>query len=445
LKGALYLENNLASHVFTPERISVLRLLVSQAAISLDHARLYADLVQENNDRKKAEEALRASEERWSMLAENSSAGIALLAPDGRFIAANQALQKMLGYSESELREHTVLAITHGEDRPRCAAVIAKASEATRQVYRLEKRYLHKTGRIIWTDLSVVFIPASGSNSAFFSAVIVDITERQLAEEALQKAQMELAHMSRITTLGELSAAIAHEINQPLAALITDASACIRWLAAENPEEARHCALRIMANGNRAGEIIGRVRALAKKAPPQKERLDLKEVIGEVLSIASSEIRRHRVSLETKFSPDLPPIFGDKIQLQQVLLNLLVNAIEAMSTLAAGPRELVLTARRATAPSPLSPSSLADDQVLVAVCDSGPGLDPAILGRLFDTFCTTKPHGLGMGLAISRTIIEAHGGRLQATANKPQGAVFEFNLPITDPERREGNSRSIRS
>jgi C4-dicarboxylate-specific signal transduction histidine kinase len=232
--------------------------------------------------------------------------------------------------------------------------------------------------------------------------------------------------VSRVTTLGELSASIAHEINQPLTALVADASACIRWMAAQNLDQARNCASRVIAHGKRASDIIDRIRALAKKSPPQKDWLDLNDTIDEVLSIAGSQIQRNQVSLQTQLASELPPVMGDKIQLQQVILNLLMNAIEAMSGMPEESRHLWLTSEKVT--------SLTEDHISVAVRDSGPGLDPTILGHLFDTFYTTKPQGLGMGLAISRTIIEAHGGRLEAAANAPKGAVFQFRLPITDPK-----------
>ena len=236
--GVLYLENNLAPGVFTPNRLAILELLASQAAISLDHARLYADLIQENNERRKAEEALRASEERWSVLAENSSAGIALIAPNGRFIAANLALQEMLGYTESELQGRTATDISHEEDRASTEARIADVYAGRRRVYRLEKRYLRKNGNVMWADVSSVLVPASGSVSAFFSVIIVDITKRKQAEEklhqkeiSLREAQTELAHVSRVTTMGELAASIAHEVNQPLAGILTNANASLRWLS----------------------------------------------------------------------------------------------------------------------------------------------------------------------------------------------------------------------
>jgi PAS domain S-box-containing protein len=400
------------------------------------------------SEQKRAEEALRASEERWSKLAENSSAGIALIAPDGRFIAANLALQKMLGYTEDELQGRTASDITHAEDRAATEAHIAEANEGQRRVRRVEKRYLRKDGGVMWADVSTVFVPASGSNSAFFSAVIVDRTERKQAEEelhqkevSLREAQTALAHISRVTTMGELTASIAHEINQPLAAVVNNAGACLRWLAAQNLEEARQSASLVIADGHRAGEIIGRIRALAKKAPPQKDWLDLNETIGEVIAMAGSEVRRNRISLQTQLANDLPLILGDRIQLQQVILNLLINAIEAMSGMREGPQELWVSSQKVTeipgesTEERYEDRALADAEwthVLIAVRDSGPGLDPKGLDRLFNAFYTTKPQGLGMGLAISRSIIEAHGGRLWATANASKGAVFQFTLPIRD-------------
>jgi C4-dicarboxylate-specific signal transduction histidine kinase len=207
---------------------------------------------------------------------------------------------------------------------------------------------------------------------------------------------------------------------------VADGSACIRWIAAQNLDQARNCASRVIANGRRASDIIDRIRALVKKSPQQKDWLDLNVTIDEVLSIARSQIQRNQVLLQTQLTNGLPPIMGDKIQLQQVILNLLVNAIEAMSGMPEESRHLWLTSEKI--------ASLTEDHILVAVRDSGPGLDPTIVDHLFDTFYTTKPQGLGMGLAISRTIIEAHGGRLEAAANVPKGAVFQFRLPITDPK-----------
>jgi C4-dicarboxylate-specific signal transduction histidine kinase len=247
-----------------------------------------------------------------------------------------------------------------------------------------------------------------------------DITERKRSEESLHKAQTELAHVTRVATLGEMTASIAHEVNQPLGAVVNNASACLRWLAGQPPnlEEARKSAALIIADSHRASEIIGRIRALAKKAPPRKDWLDINETILEVIALARSEAQGNRIALQTQLSDDLPLILGDRIQLQQVILNLIINAIEAMNGVAEGPRELKVG------------SGKDDSQgVRVAVRDSGPGLDLESLDHLFTAFYTTKPQGMGMGLAISRSIIEAHGGRLWATANEHRGATFQFTLP----------------
>jgi len=245
--------------------------------------------------------------------------------------------------------------------------------------------------------------------------------ERKRAEEALDKAQAELARVTRVTTLGEMTASIAHEINQPLAAVVNNASACLRWLAGQAPnlEEARQSAALIIADTHRAGEIISRIRALAKKSPPRKDWLDINETILEVIALARSEVQGNRMSLQTQLSEDVPLIVGDRIQLQQVILNLIINAIEAMSGAGDGPRELLVGSEKDESQG-----------VLVAVRDSGPGLDPESLNHIFTAFYTTKPQGMGMGLAISRSIVEAHGGSLWATVNEGRGAVFQFTLPV---------------
>ena len=253
---------------------------------------------------------------------------------------------------------------------------------------------------------------------ATIGSQIGQFIDRKQAEDALHRVQAELAHVTRVATLGELTASIAHEINQPLAAVVNNATACVHWLAAQNLEEARQCAEFVIADGHRAGEIIGRIRALAKKAPPRKDWVDVNETIREVIALARSEVQSNGVSVRTRLGEELPLILGDRIQLQQVILNLMINAIEAMNEVSDAPRELSIT-------------SATDEskRVLVAVRDSGLGLHPRSLDRLFDAFYTTKPQGMGMGLAISRSIVEAHGGRLWVTPNEPHGAVFQFTLP----------------
>jgi len=432
LMGVLYLENNLAPRVFTTKRLAMLELLASQAAISLDHARLYADvgrlnaeLTQENSERRKAEEALRASEERWRKLFENSSAGIALVTPDGRYIAANLALQKMLGYTEEELQRLTALEVSHEEDRAGTEAILAESVDGQRRDYRIEKRYRRKDGNVIWADVTSTLVPATGSAPAFFATVVVDITERKRAEEellqkevSLREAQTELAHVSRVTTMGEFAASIAHEVNQPLAGIVTNANASLRWLAGDSPNlaEAREAIRRIIRDGNRTGDVISRMRALFKKART-KERLDINEAIKEVVILTQSEARRNKVALRMEPAANLYPVMCDRVQIQQVLMNLILNGIEAMSTVEDRERDLLIRTQRGEG-----------NEVRVVVRDSGIGFDPLSAERIFDAFHTTKPGGLGMGLSISRSIVESHGGRLWATANDGPGATFQFTL-----------------
>ncbi len=247
--------------------------------------------------------------------------------------------------------------------------------------------------------------------------------------------------MTRLTTLGELTASIAHEVSQPLAAMSTNASASLRWLAGDSPNlaEAHEAVRRIVRDGKRASDVIARIRALFKKTPAANELVDIKEIIQEVLAITQVELQRNRVSLRTECAEDLPMAIGDKIQLQQVILNLVINAIEAMSGVSDGPRELCVSSQRvsdipdeagtnAVEANTLTESASAS--VLVGIRDSGPGLDSTQWRRVFETYYTTKPQGMGMGLAISRSIIQDHGGRLWATANAPRGAVFQFTLPL---------------
>jgi C4-dicarboxylate-specific signal transduction histidine kinase len=247
-----------------------------------------------------------------------------------------------------------------------------------------------------------------------------EILERKSAEEALRKAQTDLAHVARVMTLGELTASIAHEVNQPLAAVTTNANACLRWLARDPPdlEEARECLRRIVRDGNRAGDVIARLRALVKKSAPAKAPLDFNDMFEEVLAMIDPEARRHRVAVWTDLAAGLPLVRGDRLQVQQVLLNLVMNSIEAMQAVTDRPREL----RIRTQPHE-------SDTVLVTVQDTGIGLDPQGMARLFESFYTTKPEGMGLGLSISRTIIEAHGGRLWATPHDGPGATFQFTLP----------------
>jgi C4-dicarboxylate-specific signal transduction histidine kinase len=248
---------------------------------------------------------------------------------------------------------------------------------------------------------------------------MVDLTHQRQAEEALRQAQADLAYVSRLTTMGELTASLAHEVKQPIAAASTNATTCLRWLAGDTPniEEARAAAMRIVKDGTRAAEIISRIRLLFNKGTPQHELVDVNEVIGEMVVLLRGETTRYCVSVRTELAADLPQVMGDRVQLQQVLMNLMMNSIEAMKDVD-GTRELTVNSQRAE-----------HEDVVVSVTDSGVGLPPRHADQIFNAFFTTKPQGTGMGLRISRSIVESHGGRLWATDNSPRGATFLFTLP----------------
>jgi len=250
-------------------------------------------------------------------------------------------------------------------------------------------------------------------------ALHAESLERKHAEEALHQAQADLSRVSRVTTMGELTASLAHEVNQPIAAAVTNANTCLRWLTREQPdvEEARAAAMRIVKDGTRAAEIIKRTRLLFKKGTPQRESVDVNEVVREMIVLLRSEAARYNISVRTELAADLPRVMGDRVQLQQVLMNLIVNGIDAMKEID-GARELAVKSQRTE-----------KEEVLVSVSDTGVGLPPQQADQIFNAFFTTKPHGTGMGLRISRSIVEAHGGRLWAADNPPRGASFHFALP----------------
>ena len=270
--------------------------------------------------------------------------------------------------------------------------------------------------------LAATYSPLRPDSERVLAALVVtrDLTDRVRESEALQEAQAELAHVTRVMTLGELTASIAHEVNQPLAAIVADANASLHWLAASPPDlgSVREALDAIVKDGHRASEVIQRIRQLATKTSPQKARLDMNDVIRDVVPLIGSEMRGHEVSLRIDLAPALPPVLADRVQLQQVLINLVMNGIEAMASIDGRSRELVIRSQPGD-----------DDHVVVAVQDAGVGIDAQKTDQLFSAFYTTKPDGMGMGLSISRSIIEAHGGRLWATPNPDHGATFHFALP----------------
>jgi PAS domain S-box-containing protein len=303
----------------------------------------------------------------------------------------------------------------HLDDRARTKEHFRKAIRE-KVDFDHDYRIVHPGGEI--REIHVIGHPVFGPTGDVVEYVgtLMDVTERRRAEEERRA----LAHANRITTMGQLTASIAHEVNQPIAAVVTNAQAALRWLNMQpaDPEEVRQALDRIVEAGRRAGDVINRIRALVGKAPSRKDQLDINEVIREVIALTRSELQRTGTWLQTQLADGLPHFPGDRIQLQQVILNLILNAVEAMSGSQEVSRELLIT----TDPD-------GANGVRIAVRDWGPGLKPESLDRLFDAFYTTKPDGMGMGLSICRSIIEAHGGRLWAKPNLPQGAVFQFTLP----------------
>ena len=380
---------------------------------------------EERIDLGRAEEALRRSEAYLAEAQKLSRTGsFGWNVSSGKIYWSQETFRIFEYDSPTEPTLELVLHRTHPEDRALVRQVIDRVS-SERKEFDFEHRLLMPNQPVKY--LRVVGRPSKDESGSFeFMGAVTDITERKRAEEelhqkevSLREAQTELAHVSRVTTLGELAASIAHEVNQPLAGIATNASACLRWLAGELPnlDEAREAIRRIIRDGNRAGDVVSRMRALFKKARTAMEWLDINEAIKEVVILTQSEVRRNKVALRMELAADLPSVMGDRVQLQQVVVNLILNAIEAMSTVEDRERNLVIRTQRGVG-----------DEVRVEVQDSGIGLDPKNVERIFDAFHTTKPDGLGMGLSISRSIVERHSGRLWAASNDGPGATFRFTL-----------------
>jgi PAS domain S-box-containing protein len=411
LIGVLYLENNLASQVFTAARISVLEVLASQAAISLENAHLYNDLGER--------------EAKIRRLVDSNIIGVVIWDVQGRIIDANQAFLDMVGHGREDLVSGRLrwTELTPAEWRDADEQAIAEL-KAVGTLRPREKEYLRKDGSRVPVLVARALFEWKPDEGVSF---VIDMTDRKRAEMRLRAseqrfldAQMELAHVTRLTTLGELAASIAHEVNQPLAAAVANAEACLRWLDRGTPDldRVRRSVEWIIDDGNRASEVIRRVRALAKKTSLEKVPLDISDVAGETIALVQRDLISHRVSLRTEFAPALPTILGDRVQLQQVIINLMMNGSEAMQAVMDRPRELVIRSRQEET-----------QQVLLSVTDCGVGISVENADRLFNPFFTTKSSGMGMGLSICRSIVEDHGGRLWATANVPYGATFQFTVP----------------
>ena len=409
LLGLLYLENNLAPHVFTPTRIAVLKLLASQAAISLENTRLYRDLTER--------------EAKIRRLVDANIMGIFIGNLQGEIIEANEAFLHMVQYSREDLVSGRVgwTDLTPAEWRDRDERAVAEV-KTTGTVQPYEKEFFRKDGSRVPVLVGAAVFEGSGNEGVAF---VLDLSEQKRAEDALHQAQAELARVSRMTTMEQLAASIAHEVNQPLAAVVTSGNACLNWLSTSPPNlrKVRDAVERIVRDGNRASDVLKRVRALLKKAPLIKSSLNVNEVIQEVLALVGGELRKRGVEVSAELDFNLPSVMADFVQLQQVLLNLVMNAIESMTTITDRPRVLQIQSRL---------HDLAGrSAVLVAVRDSGVGLSADAMAGVFEAFYSTKPEGMGMGLWICRSIIEAHGGQLTAQPNDGVGAMFQFVLPAS--------------
>ena len=406
----LYLENSLASHAFTSSRMAVLGPLASQAAISLENSRLYRDLAER--------------EARIRRLVDANIVGVFIWDMQGPIYEANDAFLSMVGYSREDLVAGRVncTALTPDEWHDEDTRAIAELRR-TGVVQPFEKEYFRLDG----SRVSVLLGAATfGSTPEQLVAFIVDLTERKRieagareSERRFHEVEIELTHANRIATLGQLTASISHEIMQPIAAVVFSAQAASHWLDASPPniEEVRASLSRVVKNGSRADDVIRRLRALVKKKPARQEHLSINEAIHEVIALTRGEVSKHQVAVFANLERNLPTIEGDKVQLQQVIMNLMINAVEAMDYSPDGVRELTIAT-----------SSRGESTVRVSVRDTGPGIGIADTERVFEPFYTTKASGMGMGLSICRSIIEAHGGTLLVVQNEPHGAAFQFEL-----------------
>jgi PAS domain S-box-containing protein len=391
-------------------------VVASRWSLQRDEKGRPAGVLETNNDitaRRGAEESLR----RQANLLEQSHDAIFVWDFPGTIVYWNEGAEQLYGFS----REEAVGRVSHDLLQTRHPMPSQLFDETIERdgLWSGELAQTTRDGRQVIVDSRQVLM-REGGNRRLVLETNRDISERKQASEALEEAQAQLAHVTRVTMLGEITASIAHEVNQPLAAVVMNGNACLRWLAPDPPNllEAREAAQRIVSDANRAGQVISRVRALLKRQPAEKKTLDVNEVIAETLTFTRTEVARRGVALRTDLRENLPAVVGDRVQLQQVLVNLILNGVDAMSGVSERARVLTIKSARKGAES-----------VVVEVTDSGTGLASGQADHIFDPFFSTKPGGLGIGLSVSRSIVELHGGRISATPNDGPGVTMQFSLP----------------
>lgn len=386
-----------------------------------DLSQLAQQLIASKQAQHRSFEAQRESQQLWRALYQHSAAGIALTDLDGRVLEANTAFQALLDYSEAELKHMSIDQLTPDGEQTETRERLRRLRDGQVAEYHVKRRYKRRDGSLVWAYASVSLIPGYGKRSPMLMRIVEDITERHLAEQKLQDAQNELARVTRATAMGELAASIAHEINQPLAGVVANAHAGLRWLAAPAPniQEVHDAIQRIIRDANRASDVVTRIRGFLKRGEQRYASVSVRGMINETACFVREKARSEGVELRITVEDGCPSVLADRIQLQQVLLNLMINGMDAMRDVKDRPRLLDIQA---------------DGQhqhITISVRDHGIGLDPANQDRLFDAFYTSKPEGLGMGLSISHSIIEAHGGRLWAACNADgPGATFQFTIPL---------------
>jgi PAS domain S-box-containing protein len=423
----------------------------TEAAMQEAQAELASKVRAGGAELKKVSEALRSevsqreqAELRWRAVFDNSVVGMALADESGSIIASNLRFVELVGAPEAGAQAHRLAEYLPGSQHAEFDPQLAELLGGRRQQIEMEVHRQAAGGAAIWLRMHVALVAGTPEFRRFLIAFCEDATERKRTEEDLLVTRSSLAHAARLTTIGELTASIAHELNQPLAAIVTNGNACQRWLGSETPNlrEAIHTLNWIMRDAKRASDVIARIRAMMRKGEPHWHCLSFNDIVREGLEMMQSELGRRKVLVATELDPQLPQIRGERIQLQQVFLNLTLNAIEAMTAVTTRPRQLLIRSAAQT--------TGADAGIMVEVSDSGPGIDEEDIDKLFTAFFTTKPEGTGLGLWISHSIVESHSGKLLALRNPQYGMSFRLLLPCEpntapDPSSIAGEDFVVRT